>query len=63
MPIRDTEGISSCAAMCATWVAAHLWKKFPHFCAGSVGKKVLLKAPPVAKKEIRGPLINDVSRE
>ena len=30
---------------------------------GSVGKKVLLKAAPVAKEEIRGPLVNDVSRE
>ena len=58
------ESVSSYAApMSATWAAAHLRKKFPHFCAGGVGKKVLLKAPPVAKEEIRGPLINDVSRE
>ena len=49
--------------MCATWAAAHLRKKFPHFCARSVGKKVLLKATPVAKKEIRRPLINDMSRQ
>jgi len=35
--------------MFATWAAAHLGKKFPHFCTGSVGKKVFLKAPPVAK--------------
>ena len=43
--------------------AAQLRKKFPHFCVGGVGKKILLKAPPIAKEEIRGPLINDVSRE
>ena len=49
--------------MSATWAAAHLRKKFPHFCIGGVGKKVLLKTPPVAKKEIRSPLVNDVSRE
>jgi hypothetical protein len=49
--------------MCATGTAAHLWEKFPHFCAGSVGKKVLLKAPPVAKEEIRSSLVDDVSRE
>ena len=35
--------------MSATWAAAHLRKKFPHFCVGGVGKKVLLKTPPVAK--------------
>ena len=49
--------------MSATWAAAHLGKKFPHFCSGGVGKKVLLKAPPVAKEEIRRTLVNDVSRE
>ena len=49
--------------MSATWAAAGLRKKFPHFCIGGVGKKVLLKAPPIAKEEIRGPLINDVSRQ
>ena len=49
--------------MCATGAAAGLRKKFPHFCIGGVGKKVLLKAPPIAKEEIRGPLINDVSRQ
>ena len=49
--------------MSATWTAAHLRKKFPHFCIGGVGKKVLLKTPPVAKKQIRSPLVNDVSRE
>jgi hypothetical protein len=59
-----TENVSLCASpMCATRAAAHLRKKFPHFCAGSVGKKVLLKTPPVAKEEIRSPLVNDVSRE
>jgi hypothetical protein len=35
--------------MCATWTAAHLRKKFPHFCSGGVGKKILLKTPPVAE--------------
>ena len=49
--------------MSATGAAAHLRKEFPHFCAGSVGKKVLLKAAPVPEEEIRGPLVNDVSRE
>jgi hypothetical protein len=49
--------------MCATRAAAQLREKFPYFCACGVGKKVLLKAPAVAKEEIRGPLINDVSRE
>ena len=49
--------------MGATWAAAHFREEFPHFCTGSFGKKVLLKAPSVAKEEIRGPLINDVSRE
>ena len=49
--------------MSATWAAADLRKKFPHFCSGGVGKKILLKTPPIAKEEIRGPLINDVSRE
>ena len=49
--------------MCATGAAAGLRKKFPHFCIGGVGKKVLLKAAPVAKEEIRGPLVNDMSRE
>jgi hypothetical protein len=29
----------------------------------NIGKKVLLKAPPVAEEKIRGPLVNDVSRE
>ena len=52
-----------CAPLSATGAAAHLREEFPHFCAGSVGKKVLLKTPPVAKEEIRGPLVNDVSRE
>jgi hypothetical protein len=41
----------------------HFGKKFPHFCIGGVGKKVLLKTPPIAKEEIRGALINDVSRQ
>ena len=49
--------------MFRTWAAAHLRKKFPHFCAGSVGKEVLLKAPPVAEQKVRSPLVNDVSRE
>ena len=49
--------------MCATGAAAHLREEFPHFCAGSVGKKVLLKTPPVAEEEIRSPLINDMSRQ
>jgi hypothetical protein len=35
--------------MSATWAAAHLRKKFPHFCVSGVGKKILLKAPPVAE--------------
>jgi len=35
--------------MFATWAAAHLGKKVPHCWTGSVGKKVFLKAPPVAK--------------
>src|SRR6266436_7270958 len=47
----------------AAWAAAHLREKLPHFCAGGIGKKVLLKAAPVAKEEIRSPLINHVSRE
>jgi hypothetical protein len=62
-PFAVTENVLSCAPMCATWAAAGLRKKFPHFCIGGVGKKVLLKAPPIAKEEIRGPLINDVSRQ
>ena len=49
--------------MSATWTASHLRKKFPHFCIGGIGQKILLKATPIAKEEIRGPLINDVSRE
>ena len=49
--------------MSATWTAALLRKKFPHFCIGGIGQKILLKASPIAKEEIRGPLINDVSRE
>src|SRR4249919_686907 len=60
----DAESVSSYAPpMSATWTAAHLRKKFPHFCIGGIGQKILLKAPPIAKEEIRGPLINDVSRE
>jgi hypothetical protein len=47
----------------ASWAPAYFWKKFPYFCTGSVGKKVLLKTPPVAKKEIRRPLVNNVSRQ
>jgi hypothetical protein len=61
--IREAETVSSCAPMCATGAAALLGEEFPHFCAGSVCKKVLLKAAPVAEEEIRSPLINDVSRE
>jgi hypothetical protein len=55
--------VSSCAPTSAAGAAAHLWEEFPHFCAGSVGKEVLLKAVPVAKEEIRSPLINDMSRQ
>ena len=47
--IAATESISSCAPMSATWTATGLRKKFPHFGIGGVGKKVLLKAPPVAE--------------
>jgi len=47
--VAATDGISSCVPMSATWAAAGLRKKFPHFCIGGVGKKVLLKAPPVAE--------------
>src|SRR5262249_2110565 len=58
------ESVSSCSPpISATWAAAHFRKEFPHFCAGSISKKVLLKTSPVAEKEIRSPLINDVSRE
>jgi hypothetical protein len=35
--------------MSATRAAAHPRKKFPDFCIGGVGKKVLLKVPPVAE--------------
>jgi hypothetical protein len=49
--------------MFVTWAAAHPRKEFPQFCSGGVSKKVLLKSSPVAKEEIRCPLINDVSRE
>ena len=49
--------------MRATGATAHLREEFPDFCAGCVGKKVLLKTPPVAEEEIRRPLVNDVSRE
>ena len=49
--------------MSATWAAVDFRKKFPHFFSGGVGKKILLKTPPIAKEEIRGALINDVSRE
>ena len=60
----DAESVSSYAPpMSATWTASHLRKKFPHFCIGGIGQKILLKATPIAKEEIRGPLINDVSRE
>jgi hypothetical protein len=49
--------------MFATWAAVPFRKKFPHFCTGGVGQKVLLKAPPIAKEKIGCPLINDVSCE
>lgn len=49
--------------MNAAWTAAHLRKQLPYFCSGGVGKEVFLKAAPIAKKEIRGALINDVSGE
>ncbi len=49
--------------MSATGAAAHFREEFPDFCAGSVGKKILLKTPPVAEEEIGRPLVNDVSRE
>jgi hypothetical protein len=53
-----------CASpLSATRADVHFGKKFPHFCIGGVGKKVLLKTPPIAKEEIRGALINDVSRQ
>ena len=46
----DAKSISSYAPpMSATWAAAHLRKKFPHFCIGGVGQKILLKAPPIAE--------------
>jgi hypothetical protein len=37
------------APLSATGAAAQLREEFPHFCTGSVGKKVLLKTPPVAE--------------
>lgn len=43
----DAESVSFCTPLSATGAAAHLREEFPHFCIGSVGKKVLLKAPPV----------------
>ena len=49
--------------MGATWTTAQLREKFPHFCIGDVGEKILLKTPPIAKEEIRRALINDMSRE
>jgi hypothetical protein len=49
--------------MGATWTTAHLRKKSPNFCIGGVSKKILLKTPPIAKEEIRGALINDMSRQ
>ena len=49
--------------MSATGTAAHFREELPHFCGSGVGKKVFLKTAPVAKEEIRGPLVNDVSRE
>jgi hypothetical protein len=38
--------------MSATWATPGLREKFPNFCIGGVGKKVLLKTPPIAKEEI-----------
>jgi hypothetical protein len=59
----DAESVLLCAPVIATWAAVQLREKLPHFCSSSVGKKILLKASPVAKEEICGPLINNVSRE
>jgi hypothetical protein len=61
--VAGTESVSLRPPVSATGATAHFREEFPHFCAGSVGKKVLLKTPPVAEEEIRGPLVNDVSRE
>jgi hypothetical protein len=47
--IAATESVSFCAPVSATGAAVHLREEFPHFCTGSVGKKVLLKTPPVAE--------------
>ena len=47
--IAATESVSLRAPLSATGAAAHLREEFPHFCTGSVGKKVLLKTPPVAE--------------
>ena len=54
---------SGSSPMSASGSARHFRKEFPDFCAGSISKKVLLKTSPIAEKEIRGPLINDVSRK
>jgi hypothetical protein len=46
----DAESVSSYGlSMSAAWAAAHLRKKFPHFCVGGVSEKIFLKAPPVAE--------------
>jgi hypothetical protein len=47
--VAATDGISSCAPMSATWTAAGLRQKFPHFCISGIGQKILLKTPPVAE--------------
>jgi len=49
--------------MCVTWAAAHLGEKFPHFRAGSVSEKILLKTSAISKQKVRCSLIDDVSRE
>jgi hypothetical protein len=37
---------------------AHLRKRFPQFCGGGIGKKILLKASPFAEQNIRRSLVN-----
>jgi hypothetical protein len=47
----------------ATRAAAHFREEFPHFSIGGIGKKILLRASPVAKQQTRSPLVNNMSRE
>jgi hypothetical protein len=36
----------------------HFRKKFPQFCGGGIGKKILSEASPFAEQKIRRSLVN-----